>query len=166
MPTVSATATAPAASTASTASTTSTTSTTPTASTASTASTAPTAPTASTPWTRSTTAAEVAAHPLVCLPRGAGIRAAFEEGCAARGVRFEVAMEASAPSAVADLAARGLGVAVLSESMAEGRPGHAALVAVPIVDLARPAVLALRWSTGAGPGGAGVRARGAASFGC
>lgn len=101
------------------------------------------------------TAAEVAAHPLVCLPPGAGIRAAFEQGCATLGVRFAITLEATAPSAVADLAARGLGVAVLSESMGEGpgRPGSGreALVAVPIADLPLEAVLALRWSAGGAP---------------
>ena len=60
-----------------------------------------------------------------------------------------MALEASAPGAVADLAARGLGVAVLSESMAAAHAGR--LRAVPLSDAALPAVLALVWKAGPGP---------------
>jgi DNA-binding transcriptional LysR family regulator len=55
---------------------------------------------------------------LVCLPRGTGVRTAFDDACAARGLQPRVALEASAPHVVAGLAMRGLGVAILSESMA------------------------------------------------
>jgi len=56
---------------------------------------------------------------LVCLPRGTGVRTAFDDACAAAGIQPRVALEASAPNVVAGLAARGLGVAILSETMAE-----------------------------------------------
>lgn len=56
-------------------------------------------------------------RPLVCLPRGTGVRTAFDDACAAVEVEPHVALEASAPDAVALLAIRGLGVAILSESM-------------------------------------------------
>jgi DNA-binding transcriptional LysR family regulator len=59
----------------------------------------------------------VLAHPVVCMPVGAGIRTAFDRACAARGLQPVVALQASAPDTVADLAHRGLGVAILSESM-------------------------------------------------
>ena len=52
--------------------------------------------------------------PVVSLPVGTGVQAAFDRACARRGVRPRVAVQASAPGAVADLAARGIGVAVLS----------------------------------------------------
>jgi DNA-binding transcriptional LysR family regulator len=53
-------------------------------------------------------------------------------------------LQASSPSAVADLAARGLGVAILSESMAARY--HDTLNAVAVDDIEAPAVLALIWS--------------------
>ncbi|HEY9304498.1 MAG TPA: LysR substrate-binding domain-containing protein [Mycobacterium sp.] len=63
----------------------------------------------------------LAEHELICLPRGAGIRAGLDEGCAAAGVQAKVSLEASNPEVVGDLAARGLGVAVLPESYARTR---------------------------------------------
>jgi DNA-binding transcriptional LysR family regulator len=60
-------------------------------------------------------------HDLICLPRGSGIRAGLDEGCAAARLQARVALEASNPGVVADLAARGLGVAVLPESYARTR---------------------------------------------
>ena len=53
----------------------------------------------------------LAEHELICLPRGAGIRASLDEGCAAVGVQARVSLEASNPEVIADLAARGLRVA-------------------------------------------------------
>ena len=91
-----------------------------------------------------TTLAEVGACPIVSLPQGTGIRTVFDRACTAAGVRPDIALQASAPGAVADLAARGLGVAVLSASMAAGHAGQ--LVPVPIADVETPAVLALVWT--------------------
>ena len=99
---------------------------------------------ASHPPARRTSLAAVAAHPIICLPEGTGIRTVFDQACAAAGLRPEIALQASAPDAVADLAIRGLGVAVLSESMAAG---YEQLAAVAIEDIAIPAVLALVWTT-------------------
>lgn len=87
---------------------------------------------------------DVAAHPIVCLPEGTGIRAVFDRCCAATGIRPRIALQASAPSAVADLAIRGLGVAVLSESMAARY--HDRLEGLLIDDAETPAVLALVWA--------------------
>jgi DNA-binding transcriptional LysR family regulator len=86
---------------------------------------------------------DVAAHPIIAMPPGTGLRTVFDEACAARGVRPNVALQASAADAIADLAARRLGVAVLSESMAERYRDR--LVTRPIADAAAPAVLALVW---------------------
>ena len=60
-------------------------------------------------------------HDLICLPRGSGIRASLDEGCATARLQSRVALEASNPEVVADLAALGLGIAVLPESYARTR---------------------------------------------
>lgn len=86
------------------------------------------------------TLAELSARPIVCLPHGTGIRTVLERVAARHGVTLTVALQASAPGAVMHLAERGLGVAVLSESMLDGHPR---LRAVPIVDADIAAVLAL-----------------------
>jgi DNA-binding transcriptional LysR family regulator len=91
----------------------------------------------------------LAGHPVVCLPAGTGIRAALDEACAAQGVTLDVALEASAPAAVADLAARGLGVAVLSESMAAAGPGP--LRGLPVDGPGTTTRLALIWRPEPGP---------------
>ncbi|WP_062215313.1 LysR family transcriptional regulator [Streptomyces sp. NBRC 109706] len=86
------------------------------------------------------TLAELNAHPVICLPRGTGIRAVLDRASAARGLAPSVALQAAAPGAVVNLAERGLGVAVLSASMLAGCPG---LVTVSITDAEIPAILAL-----------------------
>lgn len=95
------------------------------------------------------TLTELAAHPVVCLPHGTGVRAVFDRACEAQQVKPKVALEASAPEAVADLAARGLGVAILSESMTAGRGQR--LKPIAIADLEIPAILALVWKSDANP---------------
>ncbi|MFJ3648082.1 LysR family transcriptional regulator substrate-binding protein [Streptomyces murinus] len=52
-------------------------------------------------------------HRLIGLPRGAGMRTVPERLCAGSGFRPQAVFEAAAPDALARLAARGLGVAVL-----------------------------------------------------
>ncbi len=89
------------------------------------------------------TLAEVTAHPLVCMPQGTGVRAVLDVACAGRQLAPEIALVASAPDAVADLAQRGLGVAILSESMAPARDGR--LCALPIADIEIASILALVW---------------------
>lgn len=90
------------------------------------------------------TLAEVAAHPIVSMPEGTGIRTVFDDSCAAAGLRPLIALQASAAGAIAELAARGLGVAVLSESMAPQFADR--LTALAITDADMPAVLALVWT--------------------
>ncbi|SEG56221.1 DNA-binding transcriptional regulator, LysR family [Actinacidiphila yanglinensis] len=92
---------------------------------------------------RRVTLRDVAAHPLVCMPPGTGLRTVLDRACAAAGLRPTIAFQASAADAIADLAARGLGVGVLSASMAD-RFGEK-LVAHTIEGAAAPAHLTLVW---------------------
>ncbi|HEX3961197.1 MAG TPA: LysR family transcriptional regulator [Trebonia sp.] len=95
------------------------------------------------------TLAELSVFPLICMPRGTGIRAAFDQSCAACGVQPAISLEASAAAAVVDLTARGLGVAILSESMATAYRDR--LQALPIEDAGTPALLALAWKPSPSP---------------
>ncbi|BBX92227.1 LysR family transcriptional regulator [Mycolicibacterium boenickei] len=76
------------------------------------------------PWGRRHRVAlrDLVDHPIIALPSGAGIRHQFDQACRASGVAVRVAFEASTPNALAELAERGLGVAVLPESVAITRP--------------------------------------------
>jgi DNA-binding transcriptional LysR family regulator len=65
----------------------------------------------------------LAEHPLMCVPRGTGMRTALEDGCAAIGVEPRVVFEAAEPRVLAALAARGLGVAILPASAEGIEPG-------------------------------------------
>ncbi|MGB3522488.1 MAG: LysR family transcriptional regulator [Mycobacterium sp.] len=67
--------------------------------------------------------AQLAQRPLIALPVGTGIRRQFDQACAAAGISPRIAFEASTPLALADLAERGLGVAILPSSVARNRPG-------------------------------------------
>ena len=92
--------------------------------------------------TRAISLHDLAAYPLVSLPPGTGIRNVLDQACAAAGLRPTIVLEASAPGAVVDLGARGMGVAVLSRSMATAYPE---MRAIPIEGVTIPAVLALIW---------------------
>ncbi|MCZ7417230.1 LysR family transcriptional regulator [Streptomyces sp. WMMC897] len=92
---------------------------------------------------------DVCEHPLVCMPPGTGLRAVFDRACAARNLRPSVTLQASAPEAVADLAARGLAVAVLSASTV-GTDGER-LVARTIDDAEDLAYLTLAWRPSPSP---------------
>ena len=87
--------------------------------------------------------AEIVAHPLICLPPGTGIRTVLDQACASQRLQPTVALQASAPDAVIDLARRGLGVAILSESMTTQHHDH--LTPVPLTGVDTPVVLALIW---------------------
>ncbi|WP_328581550.1 LysR family transcriptional regulator [Streptomyces sp. NBC_00370] len=86
---------------------------------------------------------DVCAHPIVCMPPGTGLRTVFDRACAAQDLHPVITLQASASDAIAELAARGLGVAVLSESMAarygDRLGGHI------IEDAQAPALLSLVW---------------------
>jgi DNA-binding transcriptional LysR family regulator len=85
---------------------------------------------------------DLAAHPLVCMPPGTGLRTVFDNACAAQNLQPAITFQAGAADAIADLAARGLAVAILSESMATTYPE---LTARTIDDVETPALLALVW---------------------
>ena len=77
------------------------------------------------------------------MPTGTGLRAVFDEACVVRNLRPTVVIQASAVDSVADLAARGLGVRILSSSLAD--PCEARYDVLPIRDVLIPAVLAVLW---------------------
>ena len=95
--------------------------------------------------------ANLAPYPLITLPTGAGVRTAFDTACAAAGVKVQVTLEASAPDVIAGLSERGLGVAILSETMASAH--REALHAIAITDPPMRSRLELAWPTAdvAGP---------------
>lgn len=83
-------------------------------------------------------------EPLVCLPAGAGIRKLLDDACTAAGFAARVALEASDPSVVAQLAAAGLGIAVLPESIIRAFPRALHGLALADVELRGQVVLAWR----------------------
>ncbi|HYY19885.1 MAG TPA: LysR substrate-binding domain-containing protein [Streptosporangiaceae bacterium] len=93
--------------------------------------------------------AELAGYPVVTLSAGTGVRAVYDQACASAGLRPSIAFQASAPSAVADLASRGLGVAIFSATMATFHTDR--LTAVPITGVAVPSLLALVWRAAPSP---------------
>ncbi|MFF7309822.1 LysR substrate-binding domain-containing protein [Streptomyces sp. NPDC008137] len=93
--------------------------------------------------------ADLVAHPVICMPPGTGLRTLFDRACAAQHLQPTIALQASAADAIADLAARGLGVAVLSESMAASYGNR--IVARTIDDVTAPALLSLVWKGTHGP---------------
>jgi DNA-binding transcriptional LysR family regulator len=92
---------------------------------------------------------DLTGSPLICMPEGTGIRAVFDQACAAAGIRLGIGLEASAPNTVADLAARGLGVAIVSETIAAAHAGR--LRAFVIEDVGLLAHLALIWKPASSP---------------
>ncbi|WP_119731368.1 LysR family transcriptional regulator [Thermomonospora amylolytica] len=105
---------------------------------------------------------ELAGHPLVCMPVGTGLRTVFDRACAAQDLRPAIALQASAADAIAALAVRGLGVAVLSESMAEHYRDR--LTALLIEDAEAPALLALVWKSTHNPAVRGLLAHSRRAF--
>jgi DNA-binding transcriptional LysR family regulator len=86
---------------------------------------------------------DVAAYPIICMPPGTGLRTVLDRACAANGLRPGIAFQASAADAIAGLATRGLGVGVLTESMAERY--RETLVAHTIGGAPDPTYLSLIW---------------------
>jgi DNA-binding transcriptional LysR family regulator len=91
---------------------------------------------------KSATLASLAAYPIVCMPEGTAPRTMFDRTCAEHDLQMDIVLQASAPDAVAALALRGLGVAILTESMVAN---HGRLKALTIGDIRTPAGLALVW---------------------
>lgn len=92
---------------------------------------------------------DLTAHPIVCTPPGTGLRAVFDRACAAQGIHPDLALRAGSADAIAGLAARGLGVAVLGESMAADHRDR--LTARTVDDVDAPALLALTRRRTPGP---------------
>ena len=90
--------------------------------------------------------------PLISLPRGTGLRACVEDACAAAGFRPHVALEAGDPRLVTRLAVRGLGVALVTESMARVHAGDVHTIAITGAPRAR-ILLAWRAQGVTGPAG-------------
>ncbi|MEU3571460.1 LysR family transcriptional regulator [Kitasatospora sp. NPDC036755] len=85
----------------------------------------------------------LAGHPLVSTPRGTGLRTALERALTEAGVEPAVGVEAAAPPQLAELAAHGLGVAVLPD------PGPLPGLRVrPLVGPVPRVRIALAWPTG------------------
>ncbi len=85
------------------------------------------------PWRRrkSVPVTALADRPLIALPSGTGIRRRLDEACAAAGISARIAFEASTPVELADLAARGLGVAIVPRSMSRTRSDVHAIAIFP-----------------------------------
>ena len=67
---------------------------------------------------------------LISLPPGTGLRSSLDEACAAAGLRPRIAFEASDPRVLAQLACRGLGVAILPRSVANADPADLHAIAI------------------------------------
>jgi DNA-binding transcriptional LysR family regulator len=81
---------------------------------------------------------------LISLPPGTGTRSLLDHACAAAGFSPHIAFEASTPGMLAQLAAQGLGVAIVPASIAQARQDLHPLT------ITRPALrgrLALAWRT-------------------
>jgi DNA-binding transcriptional LysR family regulator len=111
---------------------------------------------------RKVSLADMTTDPIVCMPTGTGIRAVFDQACAAAGVTLRIALQASAADAIADLVARGLGVAILSESMAARYDDR--LTAIRITDVITPVRLALVWKLTRSPALTELLRHGRAAF--
>jgi DNA-binding transcriptional LysR family regulator len=97
--------------------------------------------------------ADLADQPLISLPRGTGLRARVDEAAAAAGLRLHVAFEASAPEVLAELAAHGLGVAMLPGAFAAYRSDRLAVLQIDPPRLHGRLMLAWRASGPPSPAG-------------
>jgi DNA-binding transcriptional LysR family regulator len=89
--------------------------------------------------------AALAGRALICLPRGTGLRALTDQAHAAEGLEPRIGFEASDPHILAGLAVRGLGVAILPESVAAAHAGEVRAIAIDRPRLR--ARIALAWRT-------------------
>jgi DNA-binding transcriptional LysR family regulator len=92
---------------------------------------------------------ELARHQIVSMPVGTGIRTVLDRACASVGVRAAIALVASAADAIADLSGQGVGIGVLSTSMATHYQDRIHIVEIDGIDI--PAVLALIWNPNTSP---------------
>lgn len=92
---------------------------------------------------------------LICLPKGTGLRAIIDDACAAAGFTPGISFEIGDPLTLAQLAARGLGVAVLPESAT--LPYQDELHTIEITRPRMSGRIALAWRAG-GPTSPAARA--------
>jgi len=85
----------------------------------------------------------LAERTLISLPRGTGLRSALEQACTAAGFAPHVTFEAGDPRVLAELAARGLGVAIVPQSVAAARREQ--LHTLVITEPALQGRIALAW---------------------
>ncbi len=99
---------------------------------------------------------------LISLPHGTGLRARLEEACAAAGFTPRIAFEAGDPEVLAQLAARGLGAAILPRAFSEARSRQLRTVAINQPALRGRLVFAWRADGPSSPAGRALveRARG------
>lgn len=90
------------------------------------------------------TVAGLRGRALISLPRGTGLRTRLDQACAEAGLTPRIAFEAGTPEALAELAAEGLGVAILPRSLAERYPGRLRVLAVHQPEMRGQLVLAWR----------------------
>jgi DNA-binding transcriptional LysR family regulator len=88
---------------------------------------------------------------LISMPVGTGLRTCLDDACAAAGFEPRVALEASAPNIIAELALRGLGVAILPESVAAAYAAQLHGVAITHPRLRSRIELAWRAGGGSSP---------------
>lgn len=96
----------------------------------------------------SITLAALARQVLISLPRGTGLRGLLDDACAAAGLTPAISFEASDPRILAQLAAHGLGVAIVPQSLTDAHP--AGLHGLRIIRPALHGRIALAWRA-AGP---------------
>ena len=97
----------------------------------------------------SLTLATLENHAIVTLPAGTAVRALLDEACARAGIVLDVVLQASAPEAVAQLAIRDLGIALIPESLARHHGDQ--LLALPVRELRASAGLELIWRQSTNP---------------
>jgi DNA-binding transcriptional LysR family regulator len=84
-------------------------------------------------------------HTLISMPVGSGMRGVLDELCTAAAVKPRIGLEATNPRMLADLAARGLGVAIVPESTA--REHEQQVHTVRIISPSIRGRLAMAWRT-------------------
>ncbi len=95
--------------------------------------------------TTTITVAALAGRKLISLPRGTGLRSALDDACAAAGFTPHIAFEAGDPRVLAELAAHGLGMAIVPRSVADARREQ--LHTLAITEPALQGRIALAWRT-------------------
>ena len=101
------------------------------------------------PWAsrQSITLETLQSRNLISLPKGTGLRACLDSACAVAGFRPRITLEASNPQMLAELASRGLGVAILPASVGRLRARD-----LRMVTISRPTLRArveVAWRSGA-----------------